>query len=541
MKRALIYPRVSSDEQADKGYSLRDQEEKLLVWCQGNNRLPLATFREDYSAWKGFDRPQWNQILAYLKANRGLVDEVVFTRWDRFSRNAPEAYNMIDTLRSLGVIPVAIEQPIDLSVPENKMMLAFYLALPEVENDRRSMNTIAGLRRAKSEGRFAAGRAPIGYLNAKDDQKRNIIVPDPNRRHLIQEIFESYVAGKSLFEIHREVAVKGFTQRHRSAIKSVLTSYVYIGMVQLKAYGDQQERLVKGIHEAIISEDLFWAANARLKIEDKKAGRIITDELPMRGVLFCECCGNLLTGSRSRGKSGRYFWYYRCYKGCKGENYYGKRVESHLLEMLGSMSIGSSDLQDIIAMVEGDLEKQMVDQRKTLSLLNEQRESLKKKINSWMDKYAGEKISHEEYVEMKLRFTHELTTCEAQIQRLSQDEDQVWRQYKKALPLLSDMQYVWNKGELADKQQLLRALFPGSLSYQMSRGCNSSHKPFATPYLFEPFASNLDSIKNLRLRNGSRVVPISGGSPVRVHHRTGLEPTGSEFNQFLSTVSKICA
>ena len=56
---------------------------------------------------------------------------------------------MIGLLTKLGVEPQAIEQPLDLSVPENKMMLAIYLATPEVENDRRALNTYNGMRRAK--------------------------------------------------------------------------------------------------------------------------------------------------------------------------------------------------------------------------------------------------------------------------------------------------------------------------------------------------------------------------------------------------------
>ncbi|WP_137905834.1 hypothetical protein [Chryseobacterium sp. 2VB] len=35
------------------------------------------------------------------------------------------------------------------TIPENKMMLAIYLAAPEVENDRRALNTFYGMRRAQ--------------------------------------------------------------------------------------------------------------------------------------------------------------------------------------------------------------------------------------------------------------------------------------------------------------------------------------------------------------------------------------------------------
>jgi site-specific DNA recombinase len=61
---------------------------------------------------------------------------------------------MINTLAKLGIEPQGIEQPLDLSVPENKLMLAFYLAAPEVENDRRALNVIVGIRKAKRESRI---------------------------------------------------------------------------------------------------------------------------------------------------------------------------------------------------------------------------------------------------------------------------------------------------------------------------------------------------------------------------------------------------
>lgn len=59
---------------------------------------------------------------------------------------------MISTLNKIGIEPQAVEQPLDLTIPENKIMLAFYLSAPEVENDRRSLNTIGGMRRAKKKG-----------------------------------------------------------------------------------------------------------------------------------------------------------------------------------------------------------------------------------------------------------------------------------------------------------------------------------------------------------------------------------------------------
>lgn len=103
---------------------------------------------------------------------------------DRFSRNAGDAYQMINTLTKLGIEPQAIEQPLDLTIPENKMMLAIYLAAPEVENDRRALNTYYGMRRARKEGRMM-GKAPFGYINKSTENGiKYVAVKEPEASSL---------------------------------------------------------------------------------------------------------------------------------------------------------------------------------------------------------------------------------------------------------------------------------------------------------------------------------------------------------------------
>lgn len=187
-KRADLYVRVSTDEQADKGYSQRNQEEMLRKYCD-NHWIEIRNIvYEDHSA-KSFNRPEWKKLLSYLKKHRGKIDLVLFTKWDRFSRNAGDAYQMINVLRDFGVEPQAIEQPLDLSIPENKMMLAFYLAAPEVENDRRALNVFYGMRRAKKEGRYM-GLAPVGYKNKIDQGGHKYIAPKEPDATILYWAFE---------------------------------------------------------------------------------------------------------------------------------------------------------------------------------------------------------------------------------------------------------------------------------------------------------------------------------------------------------------
>src|SRR5215470_1592674 len=102
MKIADLYIRVSTDEQADKGYSQRNQEELLRRYCEMRSTQIRKVIFEDHSA-KTFDRPKWTAYLQDLRKHKGKSDMVLFTKWDRFSRNTSDAYQMIKTLRQLGV------------------------------------------------------------------------------------------------------------------------------------------------------------------------------------------------------------------------------------------------------------------------------------------------------------------------------------------------------------------------------------------------------------------------------------------------------
>src|SRR5665213_993783 len=256
MKTADLYIRVSTDEQADKGYSQRNQEETLRKYCQINGVNVRKVIFEDHSA-KTFIRPQWSELLLDLRKYRGKSELLLFTKWDRFSRNAGDAYQMIGALRKLGVEPQGVEQPLDLSIPENKMMLAFYLAAPEVENDRRALNVFYGMRRAKKEGRWM-GTAPVGYINKIDEHGRKFITPKEPEASIMKWAFQEL--GNGVFaadQIRKEINNQGL-KCSRGNFWSVIRNPVYCGKIQVTQYKDEEKIIVQGQHEGIISEALFY-------------------------------------------------------------------------------------------------------------------------------------------------------------------------------------------------------------------------------------------------------------------------------------------
>ncbi|MDH6254182.1 DNA invertase Pin-like site-specific DNA recombinase [Chryseobacterium sp. H1D6B] len=114
MKTAYLYVRVSMDEQKRKGYSLPEQDDRLLKYCRYNNIEVKGIYREDFSA-KNFNRPEWKKLFLTIK-HKSPKEEVniLFIKWDRFSRNVEYAYEMIGMLRKYGTTAMAIDQPVDL-------------------------------------------------------------------------------------------------------------------------------------------------------------------------------------------------------------------------------------------------------------------------------------------------------------------------------------------------------------------------------------------------------------------------------------------
>lgn len=209
MKSACLYVRVSTEEQKIKGYSLPEQEDRLLRYCKQNHITVIGIFREDFSA-KDFNRPEWKKIIKTLKRNRNRSPEnLLFIKWDRFSRSIEYAYQMLGILRGLNTKLLAIDQPIDFNVPESIVMLAIYLSIPESENSRRGRNASDGMRRARKMGRWS-GRAPMGYVNQSTQDGRKIIVPKQPQADLIQWGFEQFAKGTfSINQVRMMTCQKG--------------------------------------------------------------------------------------------------------------------------------------------------------------------------------------------------------------------------------------------------------------------------------------------------------------------------------------------
>lgn len=461
-KKAFLYIRVSTDEQADKGYSLKHQEERLRSYCQFQNIEVAGLYKDDHSA-KTFERPAFQQMLAFLKKNKKSADLLLFTKWDRFSRNAADAYGMINTLNGLGMEPQAIEQPLDLSIPENKIMLAFYLAAPEVENDRRALNVIVGMRRAKKEGRWMA-TAPKGYKNVRIDNKPTI-VPSDNANH-VQWIFNEINKGVlAPDQVRKEANIRGF-EVSRSYFWTMIRNPIYCGRIFIPAYKDEEAHYVKSVHETLISEELFY--NVQDILNGKKRMTVANtkqkDELPLRGFLICAKCGGQLTGSASKGKYQRYF-YYHCQPGCK-ERFRADDANEKLVAKLQEISAKKEALKFYRTILEKELRKSSQentgDKQKIIAEINRNIERIDHAQKLMLD---GQ-LDITEYRTIKQKFEAVIKQLEAEIK----PQVSTTRDYKQYLDfgfnLLQNIDRVYVSGNTQLKSQILSSILAEKLVFE---------------------------------------------------------------------------
>ncbi len=459
-QRAILYTRVSTDEQ-NNGYSPADQKERLIKYCDQNN-IEIVAFYHDDESGKSFNRPQWLNIMNYLKKNSSSVDLLLFIKWDRFSRNVAEAYITINALQKFGVEPQAIEQPLDFDIPEQKIMLAIYLAAPEVDNDRRALNVFHGMRRAKKEGRWL-GNCPKGYKNTRDDNNKPIIIPEGGKDEaIIQKAFEQFATGLfNIEELRKQLSKEGL-KLTKNAFAAVLRNKTYIGKIFVPAYKDEPAQWVEGIHEPIISDEVFYT------VQDILLGRkrnipnkiqTVRDELPLRGYLECPRCGRPLTGSASTGRSGEKFYYYHCSKGCKEriKAFDSNEVFAKKLGVIESNVVAIEIfMKNLKARLKSKTGGNKIELEKVVKEIEKNKQRLK---NAQVLMLDGE-LNPTEYKEMKIRLEDEIVRLTAEENKLRSNTTSYDKKVDSCGKVVKSLKIAFTKADAPTKQRIVGSIFP---------------------------------------------------------------------------------
>ena len=467
MKKAVIMCRVSSDEQA-KGYSLDVQLEAITNYCQRNDYEVVKHYKEDYSA-KNFNRPEWKKFMEYAKKNKNNIDVLMITSWDRFSRNQTDALIVIRNLKKLGIAVQAIQQPLDLSIPENKAILSFYLALPEIDNERKSIKVKEAIRAAQKAGRWSRF-APYGYTNTRDQFDKPLIIQNKDAKAILY-IFEEVAKGIQQVDILMVTKKMGL-KASKSNVSHILKSVVYMGKILVPKNDDEPESIVEGTHEGIVSETLFYKVQEILagkrKISKFPAKVSQREQLPLRGLIACSKCKKMLTGSGSRSRSGDRHYYYHC-NHCGKERFRADTSNQVLFDGLNDLDFTKDAKTLYKATVKKLLKDSGQSKEQKVRSLKLSIEKLDSKIEKLQDLLMEDKISIENFTQMSDRCKKDKGLKTEELDDISTQNTDYEAWIKKGVNYLCSIQKRLKRSSITEMQTIIRSIYPENFQFDGKR------------------------------------------------------------------------
>jgi len=455
----VIYTRVSTEDQKENGFSLQDQERRLRQYCRQKGFNIIRHYQDECSG-KNFNRPEFQRFLNDLKVKNFKPKSLVCVRFDRFSRNAMESLTMISKLKPFGLELIFSEQNYDLSTPENLIPFMINIALPQVENERRGLNTKHGMRQAMREGRCVNG-APKGYVNDKLN-KRVIKGKDV---HFILKGFKEVSQGlRSIDAIRKELASEGF-KCSKQQFLNLLRNPFYIGKIKIKEWKEEAEDIVQGLHDPLIDEETFNRVQSILNSKGRNFPKPskYQDRFPLRGHLECPVCGNSLTASSSKGHKKKYA-YYHCQNGCK-ERVRADDTNEAFLDYLESLQMRSEIVQlykeiirDVFMEEEGSKEQKIQQQNRKLNEAKQRRDNID-------DQFTSGSVASEDYNRLLKRINKEIQKIEDSIYTMAGVQTNYDKYLDYGLSFMTHIKTYFVNAPIEVKHKMLDSIFPEKLIF----------------------------------------------------------------------------
>ncbi|WP_432663768.1 recombinase family protein [Wukongibacter baidiensis] len=301
MKKAALYIRVSTQEQASEGYSIEAQRDKLMSFCRLKDWSIQDIYVDGGFSGTNMDRPQLERLLGFLED----IDIVLVYKLDRLSRSQKDILHLVEEkFLANGIDFVSIMESFDTSSAFGKAMIGILAVFAQLERETIIERTKLGKERRAKEGYWNGGPAPIGY-DLIDGQ---LIVNEFEALQIrkVFELYKNHGQNKTAQILNKMGYKTKYGDWKGKSIGRIVSNPIYIGMVHYK------DEIFQGKHEPIITEDKF--SMIQKVVNSRSKPRVTRSKYLLGGLLWCGYCGARLKSSFSTtGNKGKRFYYYLCY------------------------------------------------------------------------------------------------------------------------------------------------------------------------------------------------------------------------------------
>ena len=435
MKKTAIYIRVSTDAQAEEGYSIDAQKEQLTAYCVAKGWKNYELYIDGGWSGSNIDRPEMQRMIEDIKEEK--LERCLVYKLDRLSRSQKDVLYIIEDLfMPHGVDFISLTESLDTGTPMGRAMIGILAAFAQLERENIRMRTRMGMKERVKEGYWmGGGRVPYGY---DYDSKQGILVPNKDAEK-VRLIYKLYIDGQSPQKIANTLGLK-----YERLVMQILQRKSNIGIIQ---YNNEE---YKGRHEPIIDEATYYKAMQEMAERSKKK------------VSYTE---NLLTGLVYCGKFGAKMRYQKLSKTVHKLVCYSQQTSKPYLVKnpdCDQPRLWAKDVEDVVVeyilnmkMELTEPENARVSKPSTLEMLDARSEEVSKKIKRLYDLYA--ESENDLLLETIKENQRELESIKVQIENEIKGKaltDKRAAIYDK----LSNLKDAWEYMTISEKKEILRLI-----------------------------------------------------------------------------------
>lgn len=362
VKDVVVYPRVSSDDQAERE-TIENQVEFAEKYCELHKMNIIDWYKDDGVSGRIplEQRPEGKRLLEDAKA--GKFKTVLIYNMKRLGRKAKITLDAIYQLEEYGVKIKSMTEPFDTGDPMGRFIITVLAGQAEFDRDTLLDTLWHGANRAARLGKWLGGIVPYGYCKDEESYLYVDESPIPGKEDMSQagvirlmydligrqgwsttkvadyfnalKIPPSYVKnGLKVKRGQRKVNTAGIWWPNR--ISNMIKNTTYKGYHDYGKRATRERELIRREVPAIVSPELWEAACQALRSNQRESKRNATRDYLLRGLIKCGSCGITYIGTGYSDSKGKKKAYYSCggkslYKGpyekCENKNVPGVWLE----------------------------------------------------------------------------------------------------------------------------------------------------------------------------------------------------------------------
>lgn len=467
-QKAVLYARVSSEEQKNGGFSIPAQIDLLRTYAKNKNIDIAEEFTEAESARES-GRPVFNKMLRYINKHKD-INCILVEKTDRLYRNFADPIKVFD----LGIDIHYVKEGNILNKDSNSNDLFVHdinIAVSKRFINNLSEETQKGVRKKVKEGYFNA-KPPYGY---KKTDKNNSAI-DEQTSKFVKRAFEIYAQGNiSLKNTRQQLYNEGYIYKTNypkistGQLEDMLKNECYLGFVRHKG------KLYQGKHEPIIRNRLFERVQLAFN-KDNKPKTQKKHEFLYSGLLKCGECGRAITCEKKR----KSLIYYHCtgnYGKCSNKKNYIKQeiIDKQIAEGLQNIVIKDNLADYLNKILEESYKDLNVMTKEKHDYIKREISQIKTRQDKLLGLYMDGELEKDLWTEKNNEYTKKRIELENKLGNSKNSDEEFLNRGRKIIELSKRTYSLYLKQNDEEKRKMLKILFSNinltgeKLSYEYNR------------------------------------------------------------------------